>query len=166
MKENEKIINSVLNSCLTGYSIYDDDITECITKENRSLIRGLTRQEQLKLLCDIITMAYTEGRKDQQEKKDAIIEIAESPNEDDKVKFNNLIGRDMYRQIKAMNRRQFTDFLFDLYKSIFEDREKRSEPDYEKIRNEVLKINGIGKMKADAIVETVRQCLENKEGDS
>lgn len=165
MKENEKIINEVLNSCLTGYSIYEDDIVECITKENRSLIRGLTRQEQLKLLCDVITMAYTKGQENRQEKKESAPTVTEPPDEDDKVRFNNLIGRDMYRQMKAMNRRQFTDFLFDLYKNIFEDREKESELNYENIRTEVMKINGIGNVKADAIVDAMKRCL-NKEGDS
>ena len=166
MKENEKIINSVLNSCLTGYSVYDDDITECITKENRSLIRGLTRQEQLKLLCDIITMAYAEGQGGGKKQIEVAAKATETNDDADKLEFNNLISRDQYRKMKGMSRREFTDFLFDLYKSIYEEHQGRV-TDYIKIRNEILKINGIGDVKADKIMTVIKNCLEidEDEGD-
>ena len=79
---------------------------------------------------------------------------------DDKTQFNNLISREQYRRMKGMSRREFTDFLFDLYKSIYENREKQSEPNYEKIRNEVLKIRGIGDVLADHIIEVIKNCYE------
>ena len=37
-------------------------------------------------------------------------------------------------------------------------------PDYDLIRTEVLKIKGIGDVKAEQIVEVVKNCLKNKEG--
>ena len=159
MQDNERIINDVLNSCLTGYSIYDDNIVNCITKENRSLLRGLSRLDWLRLLCDVITMSYTEGQTFKDRQIETAIKVTKTNSDDDKLEFNNLISRDMYKQMKGMNRREFTDFLFDLYKRIYEEKEKRLEPDYEMLRNEMLKINGIGNAKADKIIKVVENCL-------
>lgn len=166
MKDNEKEINSVLRSCLTGYSIYDDSIIDCITKENRSLLNALTRKDWLRSLCDIITMAYTDGQAITDKKIESATKAVEDDDEDEKVKFDNLIGRDLYRQMKRMNRKEFSDFLFDLYNRIYNEREAQLKPDYEKIRSEVLKISGVGNVKADRIMEVLEMCLENKEGDS
>lgn len=160
MKDEEKEINKVLNSCLTGYSIYDDEIIECISKENRSLLRGLTRADWLRLLCDVITMAYADGQSASKAPIEVAAKVIETDNNDDKLEFSNMISRDMYKQMKGMNRRQFTDFLFDLYKRIYEEHEKQSEPDYEKIRNEILKISGVGNVKADKIMEVIKGCAK------
>ena len=85
---------------------------------------------------------------------------------EDKKRMLDYISRDMYKQIKGMNRERMCDFLYRLYNEIYNDYIEQTKPDYEKIRSEVLKIHGIGDVKADQIVEIVRQCLENKEGDS
>ena len=159
MKDNEQIINNVLNSCLTGYSIYDDDIIECISKENRSLLRGLSRADWLRLLCDVITMAHTDGQALKNKQIETAVKVTETNNEADKLEFNNLISRDLYKQMKSMNRRQFTDFLFDLYKSIYEEREGKVKLDFEILRNEILKISGIGNAKADKVMEVIKNCL-------
>lgn len=161
MRDNERIINEVLNSCLTGYSIYDDDIVNCITKENRSLLRGLSRLDWLRLLCDVITMAYKDGQNNTGKQIEVTTKVTETNSDDDKLEFSNLINRDLYKQMKSMNRREFTDFLFDLYKSIYEERESKISPDFEILRNEILKINGIGSVKADAVMEAVKSCLES-----
>ena len=160
MKDNETEINKVLNSCLTGYSIYDDDIVNCITKENRSLLRGLSRLDWLRLLCDVITMSYAEGQALKDKQIETAVKVTETNSDDDKLEFNNLISRDLYKQMKGMNRREFTDFLFDLYKRIYDEREEQSEPNYEKIRNEILKISGIGNTKADKIMEVIENCMK------
>lgn len=85
---------------------------------------------------------------------------------EDKKRMLDYISRDMYKQIKGMNRERMCDFLYHLYNEIYNDYMEQAKPDYEKIRSDVLKIHGIGDVKADQIVEIVRQCLENKEGDS
>lgn len=90
----------------------------------------------------------------------------------DEERLTDYITRDMYRQIKTMNREKLCDFLFNLYKEIYSDYEEKVKDeykqniDYEKVRNEVLKIHGIGDVKANQIVEIVKQCTDNKEGDS
>ena len=160
MKDNEHIINEVLNSCLTGYSIYDDDIVNCITKENRSLLRGLSRLDWLRLLCDVITMSYAEGQALKDKQIETAVKVTETNSDDDKLEFDNLISRDLYKQMKSMNRREFTDFLFDLYKSIYEERESKVKPDFEILRNEILKISGIGNTKADKIMEVIENCMK------
>ena len=81
-------------------------------------------------------------------------------------KMSDYVTRDMYRQIKAMNRERMCEFLYNLYKEIYADyeskiqRECKAQPDYEKIRSEILKIRGIGDVKADQIVEIVKECSE------
>lgn len=160
MQENEKIINDVMHSCLTGYSLYDDEIIDCITKENRSLLRALSRADWLRLLCDVITMAYKEGQNNTNKQIEVATRVIETNSDDDKLEFTNLISRDLYKQMKSMNRREFTDFLFDLYKRIYDEREEQSEPNYEKIRNEILKISGIGNTKADKIMEVIENCMK------
>ena len=85
---------------------------------------------------------------------------------DEKKKLSDYISRDMYKQVKSMNREKMCDFLYHLYNEIYNDYEEQMKPDYEKIRSEILKINGIGQVKADAVIKVLQCCLENKEGDS
>lgn len=151
MEDNEKIINDILRNCLTGYSIYDDSIIDCISKENRSLLRGLSRKDWLRLLCDVITMAHTDGKVLDQKEKEITAKVAATNNEDDKLEFSNLIGRDLYRQMKGITG-----------DSIYEEREQKSQPDYEDIRNDILDIKGIGEAKADAIMEVIKENLGAK----
>ena len=114
MDFDKKIINSVLSSCLTGYSIYDDDIVKCVTKENRSLLKNITQKEQLKLLCDVITMAYHDGQRKVESDQSKLSEV----------------------------------------------HKKKSLSDFENIRNEIMKINGIGDTKADKVLEVIKKYLE------
>ena len=81
-------------------------------------------------------------------------------------KLSDYITRDMYKRIKSMNRENMCDFLFNLYQSIYSDYEEQCQPDYENIRSEVLKIHGIGDVKADQIIEIIKANIGNKEGDS
>ena len=78
--------------------------------------------------------------------------------------LTDYVTRDMYKQIKSMNRENMCDFLFHLYKEIYADYEQSLQPDYENIRNEVLKIHGIGDVKADQIIEIIRANIGKKEG--
>ena len=105
-------------------------------------------------------MAYADGQSASKAPIEVAAKVIETDNNDDKLEFSNMISRDMYKQMKGMNRRQFTDFLFDLYKRIYEEHEKQSEPDYEKIRNEILKISGVGNVKADKIMEVIKGCVK------
>lgn len=84
------------------------------------------------------------------------------PNE--KQKLSDYITRDMYRQIKSMNREGLCEFLFSLYKSIYEDYEaKILNINYDKIKAEVTKIRGIGDVKAEQIVEIVKTIVNEKD---
>ena len=73
------------------------------------------------------------------------------------------ITREAYKKIKAMNREQMSKYFCDLYGSIFNE---KITPDLEKIWVGVKQINGIGDVKADQIVQIVKDCLENNEGDA
>ena len=73
------------------------------------------------------------------------------------------ITREVYKKIKAMNREQMSKYFCDLYDSIFNE---KTTPDLEKIRVRVKQIYGIGDVKADQIVQIVKDCLENNEGDA
>lgn len=73
------------------------------------------------------------------------------------------ITREVYKKIKAMNREQMSKYFCDLYDSIFNE---KITPNLEKIRVRVKQINGIGDVKADQIVQIVKDCLENNEGDA
>ena len=76
--------------------------------------------------------------------------------EEHKESLKDYVTQDMYKHIKSMNREQMYDFLFNLYKEIYADYEKDLQPDYENIRSEVLKIHGIGNVKADQIIEIIK----------
>ena len=73
------------------------------------------------------------------------------------------ITREVYKKIKAMNREQMSHYFCDLYGSVFSE---KINCNLDKIRVEVKKISGIGDVKADKIVEIVKDCLENNEGDA
>lgn len=73
------------------------------------------------------------------------------------------ITRDVYKKIKAMNREQMSKYFCDLYDSIFNE---KITPDLKKIRVGVKKISGIGDVKTEQIVQIVKDCLENNEGDA
>lgn len=81
----------------------------------------------------------------------------------DKERLTDYITRDMYRQMKSMNREKFCDFLYNLYNNIYEE---KCEADLDKIRTEVKKISGIGDVKAEQIVEIVKNCTNNEDGDA
>ena len=81
-----------------------------------------------------------------------------------KESMMDYVTRDMYKKIKAMNREKMCDFLFNLYKEIYADYEKDLQPNYENIRSEVLKIHGIGDVKADQIIEIIKANTGKKEG--
>lgn len=82
---------------------------------------------------------------------------------EEKDKLSDYITRDMYRQMKSMNRERFCNFLYTLYKEIYSDYENSLQPDYDKVYREVQKIHGIGEVKAKQIVEVVRECMNNKD---
>lgn len=73
------------------------------------------------------------------------------------------ITRETYKKIKAMNRGQMSHYFCDLYDSIFSEKVNCN---LDKIRVEVKKISGIGDVKAEQIVEIVKNCIENQEGDA
>lgn len=73
------------------------------------------------------------------------------------------ITREAYKKIKAMNREQMSHYFCDLYDSVFSEKVNY---DLDKIRVEVKKINGIGDVKAEQIVEIVKNCIGNQEGDA
>ena len=81
-------------------------------------------------------------------------------------KMTDYVTREMYRQIKSMNREQMCNFLYNLYKEVYGDYEEKMKLDYKKIRSEVLKINGIGKVKADAIMEAIKRCMEGEHDEN
>lgn len=78
------------------------------------------------------------------------------------MKEKEYIDRATYRRIKAMSREEMSKVICNLYDDAYEECKAKVQPDYEKIRNEVLKIHGIGDVKADQIVEIIKQCFENK----
>lgn len=89
--------------------------------------------------------------------------MAETDKTKDREAFYNYITRDMYKTIKRMDRKNLSDYLYTLYKSIYSDYEGKLQPDYDKIYNEVQKIRGIGEVKSKQIVEVVRDCMSNKD---
>lgn len=72
------------------------------------------------------------------------------------------ITREVYKKIKAMNREQMSRYFCDFYDSVFSEKVNCN---LDKIRVKVKKISGIGDVKAEQIVEIVKNCIENQEGD-
>lgn len=73
------------------------------------------------------------------------------------------ITREVYKRIKSMNREQMSRYFCDFYDSVFSEKVNY---DLDKIRTETKKISGIGDVKAEQIVEIVKNCIENKEGSN
>lgn len=73
------------------------------------------------------------------------------------------ITREVYKKIKAMNREQMSRYFCDFYDSVFSEKVNCN---LDKIRVKVKKISGIGDVKAEQIVEIVKNCIENQEGDA
>lgn len=69
------------------------------------------------------------------------------------------ITREVYKRIKSMNREQMSRYFCDFYDSVFSEKVNY---DLDKIRTETKKISGIGDVKAEQIVEIVKNCIENK----
>ena len=70
------------------------------------------------------------------------------------------ITREVYKRIKSMNREQMSRYFCDFYDSVFSEKVNY---DLDKIRTETKKISGIGDVKAEQIVEIVKNCIENKD---
>ena len=59
-----------------------------------------------------------------------------------------------------MNREQMSRYFCDFYDSVFSEKVNY---DLDKIRTEAKKISGIGDVKAEQIVEIVKNCIGNKD---
>ena len=70
------------------------------------------------------------------------------------------ITREVYKRIKSMNREQMSRYFCDFYDSVFSEKVNY---DLDKIRTEAKKISGIGDVKAEQIVEIVKNCIGNKD---
>ena len=74
--------------------------------------------------------------------------------------------REMYKKLKKMDRQQAEVFIYGIYKNGYEDAQaKLSSPslDLDKLHERLLKIKGIGKVKAAGIIETVKELTEVSE---
>ncbi len=78
------------------------------------------------------------------------------------VYMEEILARNMYKDIKNMNREQMKSFLKriyeDGYKKALEDHPASSfGPDLEKLRNEISAINGIGEKRLEDIMEVIKR---------
>lgn len=78
--------------------------------------------------------------------------------------------REMYKKLKKMDRQQAEVFIYNIYKNAYNDgyedaQAKLSSPslDLDKLHERLLKIKGIGKVKAAGIIETVKELTEVSE---
>lgn len=81
-----------------------------------------------------------------------------------------LITREKFKKIKKMDRREVETFVFNLYQEAFMDgyeKGKTSAPliDLGKLHEKLLEIKGIGKVKAEAIINIIKESMKKRRCD-
>lgn len=76
-----------------------------------------------------------------------------------------LLTREKYKKLKKMDRQEAEGFILALYQEAYNNG-KADNPtlDFEKLYEKLLEIKGVGKVKADCIVETIKELLDNNGG--
>ncbi|RDY21420.1 hypothetical protein [Criibacterium bergeronii] len=74
-----------------------------------------------------------------------------------------LLTREKYKKLKKMDRQEAEGFILALYQEAYNNG-KADNPtlDFEKLYEKLLEIKGVGKVKADCIVETIKELMEEK----
>ena len=72
-----------------------------------------------------------------------------------------IIDRATYKQIKAMNRDQLTDFLCDIYRSGQKDAET-SAIDFEELRTKIGAVKGVGEARLNEIMQVIENEMTSK----
>lgn len=78
-----------------------------------------------------------------------------------------LLTRDKYKELKKMDRQKAETFICSIYESGWKNgleagKENVIEVDLDQFRTDILKIKGIGEVKANVIVEILKNTLEGK----
>lgn len=81
---------------------------------------------------------------------------------------NNLLPRDLYRQIKSMNRAEMEKTLHQVYDMGAEDALKHAvvDLDMDKVRAEIGAISGIGEKRLEQIMEIIQSNINDADSKS
>ena len=67
------------------------------------------------------------------------------------------ITREMYKKLIKKNHKEFDEFLEDYYKQAFNDGVNAVKTDYDKLYQVVLRVRGVGEVRAKAIVRAIKK---------
>ena len=67
------------------------------------------------------------------------------------------ITREMYKKLIKKNHKEFDEFLENYYKQAFNDGVKAVKFDYDKLYQVVLRVRGVGEVRAKAIVRAIKR---------
>ena len=67
------------------------------------------------------------------------------------------ITRELYKKLIKKNHKEFDEFLEDYYKQAFNDGVNAVKTDYDKLYQVVLRVRGVGAVRAKAIVRAIKR---------
>lgn len=67
------------------------------------------------------------------------------------------LNRKVYKDIKKKDHQQMNDFMTALYKQGFDDGLKSASINYEALKEVLLSVKGIGLVKADAVINKLKE---------
>lgn len=67
------------------------------------------------------------------------------------------LNRKVYKDLKKKDHQQMNDFLTSLYKQGFDDGLKSASINYETLKEVLLSIKGIGPLKAEAVINKIKE---------
>lgn len=67
------------------------------------------------------------------------------------------LNRKVYKDLKKKDHQQMNDFMTALYKQGFDDGLKSASINYETLREVLLSVKGIGAVKADAVINKLKE---------
>ena len=67
------------------------------------------------------------------------------------------ITREMYKKLIKKNHKEFDEFLEDYYKQAFNDGVNAVKTDYDKLYQVILRVRGVGEVRAKAIVRAIKR---------
>lgn len=67
------------------------------------------------------------------------------------------ITREMYKKLIKKNHKEFDEFLEDYYKQAFNDGVNAVKTDYDKLYQVVLRVRGVGEVRAKSIVRAIKR---------
>ena len=67
------------------------------------------------------------------------------------------ITREIYKKLIKKNHKEFDEFLEDYYKQAFNDGVNAVKTDYDKLYQVILRVRGVGEVRAKAIVRAIKR---------